>query len=91
MSEDSSYDASCIRVLQPDEAVERFEWIHIEQLAREYSRPATWIERGFRACEWAGVPNSHFVNCYLRKDGTGKHDGVDAAFRELYLNKPGLG
>jgi hypothetical protein len=85
------YNASCIRILPAEEAVERFEWLHIAQLAREFNRPEAWIERGFRACEYAGVPNAHFVGRYLRKDGTPKHEGVEAAFRDLYLTKQANG
>jgi hypothetical protein len=85
------YDASCIRILRHDETVERFEWLHIAQLALEYNRPVDWVERGFRACEQAGVPVAHFVCRYLRRDGTPKHDGVEAAFRDLYLTKTSHG
>jgi hypothetical protein len=49
------YNASCIRILPAEEAVERF------------------------------------VGRYLRKDGTPKHEGVEAAFRDLYLTKQANG
>ena len=81
------YDASSIRVLKPDEIASRFEWVHIADLAKKYARPEEWIERGFRACEHAGVSPDYFVERYLEKTGVDFREDVDAAFRELYLRK----
>ena len=81
------YDASSIRVLRADEIASRFEWVHIADLAKKYARPEEWIERGFRACEHAGVSPDYFVERYLEKAGVDFREDVDAAFRELYLRK----
>ena len=85
--EKKPYDASSIRVLKPEEIASRFEWVHIADLAKKFVCPEEWIERGFRACEYAGVSPDYFVERYLEKTGAEFREDVDAAFRELYLRK----
>lgn len=82
-----AYDASSIRILAPEQAQERFFWAKAGTLAAEYSRPVEWIERGLLACERAGVPHDYFINRYLKKQPLPKHDGVDAAMRDLWVEQ----
>lgn len=85
---DDGYSAKDIRILRDDEIIERFDWAKIGSLAAQYRRPEEWIERGFRACDEVGVSHDYFVGRYL--DGNKdieRHDGVDAAFRRLYVEK----
>jgi len=81
------YDASCIRVLKPEEISSRFEWVHIAELAKKFKRPEEWIERGFRACEFVGVSPDYFVRRYLEKGDVPFREDVDEAFRDLFVRK----
>jgi hypothetical protein len=84
------YNADSIRILQPEEAEERFEWLKIQQLANQYHCTTEWIERGLEACWRAGVPKSYFISRYLDKDSTVPVNPlVSEAFRELLHEKSG--
>lgn len=79
-----SYTAADIRVLEPQEVVERFTWARIGELCDRYNRPAEWIERGFEACSRAGVdPEAYFVPRYLQKLDLPRNLEVEVAFVEL--------
>ena len=79
----STYTASSIRVLEAVEITERFTWARVAALADQYRRPAAWIERGLEACRRAGIDDDYFVTRYLRREPIARHDGADAAMREL--------
>jgi hypothetical protein len=86
--ETESYTAASIRILNADEVVERFEWAQIGELAAQYGKDPEWIERGFRACDTAGVGHEYFVDRYLRRDTTVPlHEGVQEAFLNLFVRK----
>lgn len=80
---ENGYTAASIRILQPEEIVERFEWAAIGSLAAQYRRPAAWIERGFAACQAAGVSPDYFVARYLEGQDLPRNDAVEYHFRQL--------
>jgi hypothetical protein len=82
-----AYDASSIHILAPEQAQEQFFWAKAGALAAEYCRPSEWIERGLLACERVGVPHDYFIDRYLKKQPLPKHDGVDAAMRDLWIEQ----
>jgi hypothetical protein len=80
----AEYNADSIRILQPDEATQRFEWLRIQELAHEYNRSPKWIARGFEACWRAGVEKDYFIERYLNKNkDIPFNEVVNEAFMEL--------
>ena len=85
---DDGYSAKDIKILSDMEVIDRFDWAKVGALAAQYNRPAEWIERGLGACAEVGVSPDYFIRRYLDGDKTvPRHDGVDAAFRTLYVEK----
>jgi len=85
-----TYNATSIKILQPEEASEKFEWLKIQELANRYSCTTEWIERGFEACWRAGVDKSYFIERYLEKDpAIPVNVLVGQAFREILHEKAG--
>ena len=85
-----TYNAASIKILQPEEASDRFEWLKIQELANRYSCTTEWIERGFEACWRAGVDKSYFIERYLNKDNAIPVNVlVGQAFREILHEKAG--
>ena len=80
-----TYTASAIRILEPTEITERFTWAKIGELAARYNRSAAWIERGLEACRRAGIDDDYFVSRYLQREPIARHDGADAAMRDLLI------
>lgn len=79
-----TYDASSIRVMRAEDLEERWEWLKAGNLASQYQRDERWISRGLEACRVVGVSPDYFIDRYLKGDKSiPKHDGVDAAFRDL--------
>ena len=85
----SDYNAASIRILEPSEVAQRFGWAKVAELAERYRKPAAWIERGLEACRRAGVGDEYFVQRYLRREPVPRHEGVDAAMRELLTESVG--
>lgn len=86
-----TYNADSIRVLRPDEAEEKFEWMLIQNLAAEYKCSPKWIERGFESCWRSGVDKEYFIQRYLEKDpSVAPIAVVGEAFRELLLELAGV-
>ena len=85
----SDYNASSIRILEPTEIIQRFTWARVAELAERYRKPAAWIERGLEACRRAGVGDDYFVQRYLQRLPVPRHEGVDAAMRELLTESVG--
>ena len=85
----TTYTASAIRILEPTEISQRFSWARVAELAERYRKPAAWIERGLEACRRAGVGDEYFVQRYLRREPVPRHEGVDAAMRELLTESVG--
>lgn len=50
------YTAANIRILEPQEVRERWNWANAAQLATRYKRHQGWIAKGLRACEAVGIP-----------------------------------
>lgn len=85
------YTAKDIRILSDEDIIEKFDWAKIGSLSEQYKAPTEWIERGFMACDRAGVPVEYFIDRYLKKDKEVPfHEGVDEAYRELFLRNPAL-
>lgn len=80
-----TYTADSIRILEPTEISERFTWAKIGELAARYNRSAAWIERGLEACRRAGIDDSYFVSRYLLREPIPRHDGADAAMRDMMV------
>lgn len=86
----AEYNSSSIRILHPDEAIEKFEWLKIQELANKYHCTVEWVERGLEACWRAGVDKKYFVDRYLEKDKTIPANAlVSDAFREILHEKSG--
>ena len=81
----SAYTAASIRILEPTEIIQRFTWARVAELAERYRKPADWIARGLEACRRAGVGDEYFVQRYLKREPIARHEGVDAAMRELLI------
>lgn len=78
------YNASSIRILKPEEAEQRFEWLRAENLATQYSKPLEFVERGIEACRRASVDLDFFIKRYLEGDKSGeKNILLEEAFLEL--------
>jgi len=58
------------------------DWEWAEELAHEFTRPAAWINRGFRACREAGVSPEYFIDRYLHRKLIPMNTAVDQSFRE---------
>lgn len=83
---EKSYTAKNIKILEAEDILEKFDWAKLGALAEQYNAPVEWIERGFNACQQAGVDFEYFIDRYLKKDKTVPfHEGVDEAYRDLYL------
>ena len=85
----TAYTAANIHILTPSEVASRFTWARAVELAERYRKPAAWIERGLEACRRAGVGDDYFVQRYLRREPVPRHEGVDAAMRELLTESVG--
>ena len=48
-----------------------------------FELPAAWIERGFAACQAAGVSPDYFVERYLEGQDLPRNDAVEYQFRQL--------
>ena len=79
-----TYTADSIKILKPEEATERFEWLKIQELAKQYCCTPQWIERGFEACWRAGESKDYFIERYLKKNREiAVNPHVSMAFRDL--------
>jgi hypothetical protein len=89
MSEpDRPYDARSIRILSDVELIESFDWAKATALSIQYGKDPKWIERGLAACQAVGVSQNYFIQRYLVGDRSVPiHEGVDAAFREMWIEK----
>jgi hypothetical protein len=63
-----SYNADSIKILTPEEVLDKFRWVEIESLSHKYHKPKKFIENGFEACRRAGVDKEYFVQYYLEKN-----------------------
>ncbi|EPR6391085.1 hypothetical protein ACU7RR_004291 [Providencia stuartii] len=79
-----SYDEKSIRILKPEEAIDRFDWLKAEELAREYTCPLDWVKRGFEASRRLGISPEHFIDKYVRKLDIPK----DIEFETFIFTKP---
>lgn len=78
-----NYDEKSIRILKPEEAIDRFDWLKAEELAKEYTCPLEWVKRGFEASRRLGISPEHFINKYVRKLDIPKDIEFESVFIEL--------
>jgi hypothetical protein len=84
MRTEQPYDASSIRILNPEEYSNKFFWAKAGDLAIKYNMPEPWIRRGLDACERGNVPHDYFINRYLLNDKSIPHNQtVDLIFLEV--------
>jgi len=78
------YNADSIKILDPKQAEQRFEWLQAENLAAQYSKPLEFVERGIEACRRSSTDISFFIQRYLEGDKSGeKNILLEEAFLEL--------
>jgi hypothetical protein len=79
-----TYTAANIRILEPQEVVERFDWAKVGALAAQYHQPAEFVARGLEACTASGVQLDYFVGRYLRWDRSiPRNLDFEAAYQEV--------
>jgi len=84
MPTEPPYDASSIRILNPDEYSNKFFWAKAGDLASQYKKPEPWIRRGLEACERVTVPHDYFISRYLLNDKSiPRNPTVDLVFLEI--------
>jgi hypothetical protein len=80
----NDYTAKNIKILSSQEAIELMPWLSAETLATQYHRDLKFIQRGLLACRNADVPESYFVERYLKHNpDIPFHEGVDYQMRVL--------
>jgi hypothetical protein len=78
------YNADSIKILDPKQAEQRFEWLQAENLAAQYSKPLEFVQRGIEACRRSSTDLSFFIQRYLEGDKSGgKSILLEEAFLEL--------
>lgn len=78
------YSAAHIKILPPEEALERMPWLKAETLAAQYGKDKVFIERGLKACRLAGVSEQYFIRRYCQEDKTiPKNDAVEYQSRVI--------
>jgi hypothetical protein len=79
----TSYTASSIVILTPDETNARFGWLRVQGLAAEYRKPVAWIQRGLEACRRAGIDDDYFIARYLKRQDIPRNEAADLAMRDI--------
>jgi len=82
-----TYTASNIVILTTAEIADRFGWAKVAELAERYRRPEQWIARGLEACRRAGVDPDYFERRYLQRQDIPRNEQVDAAMREMAMER----
>lgn len=80
---ENQYNADSIKILNSDEAEQKFEWLQAGRLASEFNMPEDFISRGLECCRRIGFNPEFFVNRYLKKDGTPFSPEFDAVYKEI--------
>jgi len=82
-----TYTASNIVILTTAEIADRFGWVKVAELAERYRRPEQWIARGLEACRRAGVDPDYFERRYVQRQDIPRNEQVDAAMREMAMER----
>ncbi|HGD8877279.1 TPA: hypothetical protein ACI7KG_004936 [Escherichia coli] len=78
-----AYDEHSIRVMSADEIEQRFDWLRLENLAKEHRLPVDWVRRGFKACWRLGIEPDYFIDRYIFKRGVPLVPEFEVVFREI--------
>lgn len=80
---ETEYSASAIKILNSDEAEQKFEWLQVGKLADKFNTPEEFIERCLECCRRIGFNPEFFVNRYLKRDGTPFSSEFEAVYKEI--------
>ena len=83
----ASYTADSIKILEPEEAADRFSWLRAAVWSREYAMPLEWCERALEACRRSDVDPSYIERKYLKRESVDRIEAVDAAMMEILLEQ----
>lgn len=62
------YDSTNIKVIE-DTTI--FDFVLIDKIVLEHSKPIEWVKRSFEACRLSGVdPRDYFIPRYILKDSS---------------------
>ena len=78
-----AYDEHSIRVMSADEIEQRFDWLRLENLAKEHRLPVDWVRRGFEACWRLGIGPDYFIDRYIFKRDVPPVPEFEVVFREI--------
>ncbi|WP_260839512.1 hypothetical protein, partial [Escherichia coli] len=78
-----AYDEHSIRVMSADEIEQRFDWLRLENLAKEHRLPVDWVRRGFEACWRLGIEPDYFIDRYIFKRDVPLVPEFEVVFREI--------
>jgi hypothetical protein len=78
-----AYDEHSIRVMSADEIEQRFDWLRLENLAKEHRLPVDWVRRGFEACWRLGIGPDYFIDRYIFKRDVPLVPEFEVVFREI--------
>lgn len=80
----NNYNASSIRILNQDEAIERFEFAYILSLMEQYPmRSRSNIENGIEACRRVGIDPKYYEDRYLKELNIPRIIEVELVFKEI--------
>jgi hypothetical protein len=84
-TQQDNYNASCIKILKPEEAQQKFGWLMAQELAQKYSKPLEFIERGIEACRRSSTAIEFFIARYLEKQETPlpRNELLEVAYLEV--------
>ncbi|UOL47449.1 hypothetical protein vBVpPvVp04M_00061 [Vibrio phage vB_Vp_PvVp04_M] len=80
---ETEYSADSIKILNSDEAEQKFEWLQVGKLADKFNASEEFIERGLECCRRISFSPEFFVNRYLLKDGTPFSAEFEAVYKEI--------
>ncbi|WP_061371528.1 hypothetical protein, partial [Salmonella enterica] len=78
-----AYDEYSIRVMSADEIEQRFDWLRLENLAKEHRLPVDWVRRGFEACCRLAIEPDSFIDRHLFKLYVPLVPEFEVVFREI--------
>jgi hypothetical protein len=83
----SNYTADSIKVLEPEEAANRFTWLRAAVWSREYAMPLEWCERALEACRRSDVDPEYIERKYLKRESVERIEFVDAAMMAILVEQ----
>jgi len=86
-AESSNYTADSIKILEPEEAADRFSWLRAAVWSREYAMPLEWCERALEACRRSDVDPEYIERKYLKRESVERIEAVDAAIMAILIEQ----